>query len=127
MLVTTPQRVALSDLKKSFRMLREAEVPVLGLVENMSYYLCGGCDKRHHVFGEGGGRRLAHIAGIPLLGELPLTARVPSEMGEGRPLLSREPDSEEARAFLHAADETAIATALQAYGWASAGSGAMEV
>lgn len=97
LLVTTPQQVAVADARKGYEMFREVKVPILGLVENMSWYRCGKCDKRHAVFGTGGGESLSAELGVPLMAQVPLLPQIPSDLGDGIPFVSREPDSELAR------------------------------
>nr|WP_243436099.1 Mrp/NBP35 family ATP-binding protein [Acanthopleuribacter pedis] len=88
-LVTTPQKVALRDVMRGLEMFKDVGVPVLGLVENMSYYACPCCDERTYVFGRDGGKRLAKRYEIPFLGEVPMSRRVPSALGSGEPLMLR--------------------------------------
>lgn len=132
-LVTTPQEVALRDVEKGLAMFRQSNIQVLGIVENMSYYLCGKCDKKHFLFGEGGAAKFGEAAGIPLLGQIPLDTRVPSEVGLGEPLMIREPKTPAADAFRSIASQVIdIASKLspdQINGgdWAKPGPDAMEV
>ena len=88
LIVTTPQSVALEDVERGIAMFSKVEVDILGIVENMSYYLCGQCDQRHEIFGSGGGREAAERLGLPFLGELPLSAAIRQSGDEGR----AEPD-----------------------------------
>ena len=83
--VTTPQSVALEDVERGIAMFEKVEVDVLGVVENMSYYLCPNCDKRHEIFGRGGGRAAAERSGLPFFGEVPLLAAIRSAGDGGRP------------------------------------------
>jgi ATP-binding protein involved in chromosome partitioning len=96
--VVTPQDVALDDARKAIGMFRRLEVPILGVVENMSYFVCDECDKRHYLFGEGGGRRLAREAEVPFLGEIPLEPAVREGGDRGLPA-ALQPDSAAADAF----------------------------
>ena len=82
-LVTTPQELALADVRKALTMFEALKVPVVGIVENMSYFLCDGCDKKHYVFSEGGGRVLAGQRGLPLLAEVPIDIRIRKNSDEG--------------------------------------------
>lgn len=92
-IVTTPQEVAVGDALRGAKMFEKVGVPLLGIVENMSYFVIPGTDKREYVFGKGGGARLAGELGVPLLAEIPLATRV-QEMGEaGTPVVLKEPDS----------------------------------
>jgi ATP-binding protein involved in chromosome partitioning len=97
-MVTTPQAVALFDVRKGIGMFRDLRVPVLGVVENMSYYVCPH-GERVALFGEGGGRELATEFGVPLLGQLPLHPDIRAGADAGEPVLVRRPNSPEADAF----------------------------
>jgi ATP-binding protein involved in chromosome partitioning len=87
LIVTTPQNVALEDVERGIAMFEKVEVDVLGVVENMSYYLCPSCDKRHEIFGRGGGRAAAERLEIPFLGEVPLLGAIRVGGDEGKPAL----------------------------------------
>ena len=92
-IVTTPQEVAVGDALRGAKMFEKVGVPLLGIVENMSYFVVPGTSQREYVFGRGGGSRLAEELGVPLLAEVPLATRV-QEMGEaGTPVVLKEPDS----------------------------------
>ena len=84
LIVTTPQSVALEDVERGIAMFSKVEVDILGIVENMSYYLCSQCDQRHEIFGSGGGREAAERLGLPFLGALPLSAAIRQSGDEGR-------------------------------------------
>ena len=84
-IVTTPQSVALEDVERGMAMFDKVEVDVLGVVENMSYYLCPNCDKRHEIFGRGGGQAAADRQQVPFLGEVPLIEAVRSAGDRGQP------------------------------------------
>ena len=84
LIVTTPQSVALEDVERGIAMFSKVEVDILGIVENMSYYLCSQCDQRHEIFGCGGGVEAAERLGLPFLGELPLSAAIRQSGDEGR-------------------------------------------
>ena len=84
LIVTTPQSVALEDVERGIAMFSKVEVDILGIVENMSYYLCSQCDQRHEIFGSGGGREAAERLGLPFLGALPLSAVIRQSGDEGR-------------------------------------------
>jgi ATP-binding protein involved in chromosome partitioning len=99
-IVTTPQDVALIDAGKGVAMFEKVSVPILGIVENMSFFSCPHCGRRTDIFRSGGGRREAERLGVPLLGEIPIDAEVAVGGDEGEPILSRAPDSPAARAFL---------------------------
>jgi ATP-binding protein involved in chromosome partitioning len=106
-IVTTPQEVALEDVKRGVRMFEKVNVPVLGIVENMSYFVCPNCSARHEPFAHGGGRAAAERFEIPFLGEIPLEAAVRRGGDEGTPVVVMDPESETARAFFHVAGEIA--------------------
>jgi ATP-binding protein involved in chromosome partitioning len=87
-LITTPQELALIDVRKAISMFTTLKVPVLGVVENMSYFLCDGCDKKHFVFGSGGAKRISQEFGIPVLGEIPMITDVMESCERGESLFS---------------------------------------
>jgi len=96
--VVTPQDVAVDDARKALGMFQGLRVPLLGVLENMSYFVCDECQARHALFGEGGGRRLAESAGVPFLGEIPLEMLVRQAGDEGRPAVL-DPQSQAGAAF----------------------------
>jgi ATP-binding protein involved in chromosome partitioning len=98
-IVTTPQEVAVGDSLRGAKMFERVGVPVLGVVENMSYFVCPHCGERSDVFLAGGGARLADELGVPLLGQVPLQAGLPDLADAGRPVVVAEPDSPAARAL----------------------------
>jgi ATP-binding protein involved in chromosome partitioning len=97
--VTTPQDVALIDARKGLAMFRKVNVPVLGIVENMSYFICRHCGEREEIFGHGGGKRTAEMLGVPFLGEVPIDPKVVIGGDSGQPIVVAEPDSVAAGAF----------------------------
>lgn len=97
--VTTPQNLALEDVHRGAVMFKHTKVPVLGIVENMSYYRCGNCGHLSHPFGEGGGKRVADILGIPLLGALPMEPKILEYGDMGEPIVLALPDSETAEKY----------------------------
>jgi ATP-binding protein involved in chromosome partitioning len=113
-IVTTPQDIALADARKGLKMFEKVSVPVLGVVENMSVYVCSNCGHSEHVFGAGGGERMARDYGVRLLGELPLDAHIREEADGGRPTVVAAPDAPRARAYLEMARRTAAALAVRA-------------
>ncbi len=112
--VTTPQDVALDDVRRAVAMFRKVKVPVLGIVENMSTHICSNCGHEEAVFGRGGGRRIAEETGFPLLGELPLEASLGRSTDTGTPETASDPDSPSARRFGEIARRTAGRLARQA-------------
>jgi ATP-binding protein involved in chromosome partitioning len=98
-LVTTPQLVALADVVRGRNMFRNVGVPVLGLVENMSSFICDGCGREHHIFSRGGGQRAAAELEVPFLGEIPLIPAIRESCDEGVPVVLRDPNAAAARAF----------------------------
>jgi ATP-binding protein involved in chromosome partitioning len=98
-IVTTPQDIALADARKGLEMFQKVNVPVLGVVENMSLHVCTNCGHEEHIFGEHGGETLSAQYGVPLLGSLPLDRRIRVETDEGKPTVVAEPDGALARAF----------------------------
>jgi len=113
-IVTTPQDIALADARKGLKMFEKVSVPVLGIVENMSVHICSNCGHSEHVFGAGGGERMAREYAVRLLGELPLDARIREEADGGRPTVVAAPDSARARAYFEMARRTAGALAVRA-------------
>lgn len=97
--VTTPQDVALIDARKGLAMFRKVNVPVLGIVENMSFFICRHCGEREEIFGHGGGKKTAEMLGVPFLGEVPIDPRVVVGGDSGQPIVATEPDSPAAMAF----------------------------
>jgi ATP-binding protein involved in chromosome partitioning len=96
-IVSTPQDLALIDARKGLNMFKRVNVPVLGIVENMSYFVCGKCGERHEIFGHGGARKEAEKLGVPFLGEVPLDATLRARSDAGQPVVASEPNG------LHAA------------------------
>ncbi len=91
-IVTTPQDIALLDARKGLKMFEKVEIPVLGIVENMSTHLCPKCGHEEHIFGEGGGRRMAKQYDVDFLGELPLDIRIREETDNGKPTVIVDPE-----------------------------------
>jgi ATP-binding protein involved in chromosome partitioning len=111
--VTTPQGVSVSDVRKAVAMFRQLNIPVLGVIENMSYFVCGHCQERTFIFGNGGGRRMAEEMQIPFLGEVPIDTRVRSGGDEGMPIVSAAPDAPAAQAFMAVARQVAAQVSIQ--------------
>jgi ATP-binding protein involved in chromosome partitioning len=106
-IVSTPQDIALIDAKKGIAMFRKTQVPILGLVENMSVYICPDCGHAHHIFGRHGARDMAAGLGAPFLGEIPLLPRIREMSDAGTPVMISAPDGPEAQAFLSVAEKVA--------------------
>ena len=94
LIVTTPQDIALLDAKKAFKMFEKVEIPVLGIVENMSTHICTNCGHEEHIFGKGGGSRMATEYGIDFLGEIPLARSIREGTDSGKPTVVAEPDGQ---------------------------------
>ena len=105
-IVSTPQDLALIDARKGLNMFRKVNVPLLGIIENMSHFLCTECGARHEIFGNGGARAEAAKLGVPFLGEVPLEMAIRATSDEGTPIVASQPDSP------HAAHYRAIAAAV---------------
>ena len=103
-IVTTPQDVSLIDARKGLAMFQKVNVPVLGIVENMSYYVCPSCGHRDEIFKHGGGERTARQLGVPFLGEIPLDPKVTQGGDAGRPIVAGEPKSSVTEAYMRIAD-----------------------
>ena len=106
-IVSTPQDIALIDARKGLAMFRKTQVPVLGIVENMSTFVCPHCGHESHIFGHGGARETARALAAPFLGEIPLVSSIRETSDAGTPIVAAAPDSPEAKAFLLIAKEVA--------------------
>lgn len=106
-IVSTPQDIALIDARKGLNMFRKVDVPVLGLIENMSYFCCPNCGHRSEIFGHGGAQREADRLGMDFLGEIPLHMAIRETSDGGHPIVASEPDGEHARAYLAIAERLA--------------------
>ena len=113
-LVTTPQEVSLADVRRALRMFETVAVPVLGIVENMSYFVAPDTGARYNIFGEGGGQRLAEQYSVPFLGAVPLGIDVREGGDTGVPIVVSHPDSPQAQAFRHVAEEVARQVSIEA-------------
>ena len=113
-IVTTPQDIALLDARKGLKMFEKVEVPILGVVENMSTHLCTNCGHEEHIFGQGGGQTMATESGIDLLGSLPLEMGIRLQADSGRPTVVAEPDSRTAEAYREIARKAAARLSRQA-------------
>ncbi len=103
-IVTTPQDVSLIDARKGLAMFQKVNVPILGIVENMSYYLCRKCGHREEIFKHGGGERTARQLQVPFLGEIPLDPKVAIGGDSGVPIVAAEPRSDVTEAYLRIAE-----------------------
>ncbi len=112
-MVTTPQDVALSDVRRGVQMFNKVEVPTLGIVENMSYYVCPGCGRREEIFDHGGGRRMADELGVPLIAEIPIETGVRRSGDGGVPLVLGSADSPAGRALGEMCGEVARLVAMR--------------
>ena len=104
-IVTTPQQVSLIDAKKGLKMFEKVEIPVLGLIENMSTHICTNCGHEEAIFGEDGGRKMAEHYNVDFLGALPLNKRIREESDTGKPTVTAEPSSEIAQKYRHIAHQ----------------------
>lgn len=98
-IVSTPQDIALLDARKAIQMFRKVDIPILGIVENMSYYCCPNCGHRSDVFAHGGARQCADTYGVPFLGEVPLDIRIRETSDGGKPIVASDPGSHHAEVY----------------------------
>lgn len=112
--VTTPQDIALLDARKGVEMFRKVNVPVLGVVENMATHICSNCGHEEHIFGEGGGERMAEEYGVAVLGSLPLSLNIRQQADGGKPTVVADPDSEIATMYRQIARQAVGALAVMA-------------
>lgn len=114
-IVTTPQDVALQDVAKGMAMFGRLQVPIVGVIENMSFFICPHCEGTTEIFGEGGGQRISEKFGVPLLGRIPLDVRVREAGDRGVPIVLAAPESPLAAAFRSAAEQVAASVSRIAY------------
>jgi len=114
LIVTTPQDIALLDARKGLKMFDKVKVPVLGVVENMSTHVCSQCGHEEHIFGAGGGARMAAQYGVDLLGSLPLDIRLREDADGGQPSVVRDPDGPLAAEFAEIARRVAAKLSVRA-------------
>jgi len=112
-IVTTPQDIALIDARKGLKMFEKVNVPILGIVENMSTHICSRCGHEEHIFGEGGAARMSADYEIDLLGQLPLDMRIREQVDSGRPTLVTEPDGDISRIYKEIARKVAAKISSQ--------------
>ena len=115
-IVSTPQDIALIDARRGIAMFQKVNVPLLGLIENMSGFCCPACNQVTPIFGHGGARHEAEIRGIPFLGEIPLDIRIRETSDDGRPIVATEPDSVHAKHYIDIARTISTAVASGAAG-----------
>jgi len=118
-IVTTPQDIALLDAKKGFKMFEKVEVPVLGIVENMSIHICSKCGHEEFIFGEGGGQRMSEEYDVDFLGGLPLDIHIREETDSGKPTVVAQPDSRIAEIYREIARRAAAKLSLQSKNYAA--------
>jgi ATP-binding protein involved in chromosome partitioning len=106
--------VAVADVRRALRMFETVNVPVLGVVENMSYFVAPDTGTKYRIFGEGGGRKLSETYGVPFLGEIPLGMEVREGGDRGVPVVVGQPDSPQAEAFRRVAEEVARYVSIEA-------------
>lgn len=119
LIVTTPQDIALLDAKKGIEMFHKVGVPVLGVVENMAVHTCSQCGHTEHIFGDGGGQRIAADYGVELMGALPLALAIRQQTDEGKPTVVADPDGAIAATYRAIARKLAAQVSLKAEGVAS--------
>lgn len=113
-IVSTPQDVALNVAQKAIAMFNKLKAPILGVIENMSHYVCAHCGQRDDIFGSGGVRQIAQRLNIPFLGEIPLATPIREASDAGRPLVLTQPESLAAKAFMTAAEQLAAQVSIRA-------------
>jgi ATP-binding protein involved in chromosome partitioning len=118
-MVTTPQDVALLDARKGIEMFYKVKIPVLGIVENMSNYVCSQCGHQESIFGLGGGQRIAKEYDVALLGQLPLTKKIRAQADCGIPIVIAEPEGEVAKLYQHIGKKIAAKLSLQEKNYSS--------
>src|SRR6266481_2050782 len=114
-IVSTPQDVGLRISMKTLRMFQQTRVPILGIVENMSYYICPHCNSQDHIFGHGGGQRAAQELGIPFLGEVPLDLAIRTQSDIGKPIVIAQPDAPSARTLREIAEKVAAQVSIRTF------------
>ncbi|MGD0036748.1 MAG: iron-sulfur cluster carrier protein ApbC [Bacteroidota bacterium] len=115
-IVTTPQDVALADAKKGLVMFNKVNVPVLGIIENMSYFICSHCGQRENIFDSGGGKRTAEKLNVPFLGEIPIDTKVRICGDKGDPIVHGEPNSQQGKIIQSIAQQLAAQISIQYLG-----------
>jgi len=118
-IVTTPQDIALIDARKGLKMFEKVNVPIVGIVENMSIHVCSNCGHAEHIFGEGGAQRMCSDYKVPFLGGLPLDIRIREQADSGRPTVVADPDGTVAHIYREIARKVAISVAEKAADFSS--------
>ena len=113
--VTTPQQVSLADSRRAVAMYKKLNIPPLGIIENMSYFVCPDCGHEADIFGHGGGELMAAELNVPFLGRIPIYQPIREGSDTGVPLVIAEPDSPAASAFVAAAERTAAQVSIASY------------
>jgi ATP-binding protein involved in chromosome partitioning len=113
--VTTPQQVSLADTRRAIAMYKKLNIPPIGIIENMSYFVCGNCHHEADIFGHGGGEQMAADFGIPFLGRIPIYQPIREGSDAGVPLMISEPDSPSGKAFMAAAERTAAQVSIASF------------
>ena len=113
--VTTPQTVSLADSRRAVAMYKKLEIPTLGIVENMSHYICPSCNHESDIFGKGGGAQLADELSVPFLGQIPIYEPIRVGSDIGTPLVMSDPESPASQAFLHVAERAAAQVSIASY------------
>jgi len=113
--VTTPQQVSLADSRRAVAMYKKLNIPTLGIIENMAYFVCPSCSHEADIFGRGGGEQMATDLGAPFLGRIPIYQPIREGSDSGVPLMISEPDSPAGRALMAAAERTAAQVSIASY------------
>src|SRR5215831_5027008 len=113
--VTTPQQVSLADTRRAVAMYKKLNIPTIGVIENMSYFVCPNCLHESDIFGHGGGEAMAENLGVPFVGRIPIYQPIREGSDAGVPLMISEPDSPAARAFVSAAERLAALVSIASY------------
>jgi ATP-binding protein involved in chromosome partitioning len=111
-IVTTPQEVSLLDSRRGLAMFQKVNVPLLGIIENMSYFMCPHCDERTEIFSHGGGEMAAQKLGVDFLGEIPIDVAIREGSDAGTPIVAGDPDSPQAQAITEIARQIAARIAV---------------
>jgi len=113
--VTTPQQVSLADSRRAVAMYKKLNIPTLGIIENMSHYVCPSCSHEADIFGHGGGEQMATDLGVPFIGRVPIYQPIREGGDSGVPLMIGEPESPAAKGFMAAAERLAAQISLASY------------